>query len=165
MSAAAKASTGKKAQIGIRIKLIFGLVVFTLLVLVAIWVLQIRLLSYFYEREKFAELESAYDEIYLCVGDSDFKAQVQRAAEKHGVCVRVFEIIGGVAKEIGDAETGANCMIHHLPTTLLVSLYESAAQNGGSYDKRMEFNLLFSLFHIYSIKSQCKATGMVSGLQ
>ena len=143
MSAPVSANTGKKAQIGIRIKLIFGLVVFTLLVLVAIWVLQIRLLSYFYEREKFSELEQAYEEIYVCVGDSDFKAQVQRAAEKHGVCVRVFEVLDGSAKEIGDAELGANCMIHHLPTSLLVNLYQSAAENGGSYDKRMEFNQNF----------------------
>ena len=68
-----------KAQIGIRIKLIFGLVIFTVLVLVAIWVLQIRLLSYFYEREKFSELENAYEEIYVCVGESDFKSQVQKS--------------------------------------------------------------------------------------
>lgn len=143
MNTKERVATKKRVQTGIRIKLICALVIFTALVLVAIWVLQIRLLSYFYEREKFEELEDAYDEIYTRIKDSDFKAQVQKTAEQHAVCVRVFQIIDGMAKEIGGAEVSANCMIHHLPTRLLSNLYQSAAENGGSYDKRMEFNQNF----------------------
>ena len=138
-----RAATGKRAQIGIRIKLMCGLIVFTALILVAIWVLQIRLLSYFYEREKFSELEGVYEEIHDHMGTPEFKDQLKKSAEQHGVCVRVFQVIDGLAKEVGDAEAGTNCMIHHLPIRLLSNLYQSAVENGGSYDKRMEFNQNF----------------------
>jgi len=130
----------KKGAVGIRAKLVAALLVFTVLVLLVIWLLQIKLLGYFYEREKFAELEEAYLDICTYIGDEDFSSKLVKVAEKRAICIRVFTIANNQAKDVADADVGADCMIHHLSTSLLSSLHRSAALNNGSYDKRMELN-------------------------
>ncbi|MBR3862269.1 MAG: HAMP domain-containing histidine kinase, partial [Clostridia bacterium] len=143
MSTKNTATQVKKRSAGIRVKLVIALVAFTVLVLLAIWILQIRLLSYFYEREKFSELEETYLDICTYIGDKKFTDQLQKTAEENGICIRVFTIIDGMAKEVGDGNAGVNCMIHHLSSSLLEDLYVNAKMNNGVYDKRMEFNTDF----------------------
>ncbi|MBQ9803187.1 MAG: HAMP domain-containing histidine kinase [Clostridia bacterium] len=140
MSCKLKSVKEKKKQVGIRSKLVLALILFTVFILLAIWVLQIRLLSYFYEREKFSELEEAYLEICEYIEESDFKERLEKTAEKRKVCIRVFVISDSLAKQIADADSGTDCMIHNLSYVLLADLYKSAKANGGMYDKRMEFN-------------------------
>ena len=140
MSKGSKKGLKKWASMGIRHKLTVALVLFAVFVLAAIWLLQIKLLSYFYEREKFAELEEAYVEICDNMGDADFDKQLDEIAQKHGICIRVFVIVNKQAKEVADADVGMTCMIHHLNQSLLFSLHRNAALNDGSYDKRMELN-------------------------
>lgn len=134
----------RKRHAGIRVKLVIALFAFALLVLVAIWVLQIKLLSYFYEREKFSELEDAYVEICGYIEDKNFLDKLQKTAQSRGICIRVFAIVDAMAKEIGDADMGTDCMIHHLSPELLSELYEMAVIGDGVYDKRMEFNQGFA---------------------
>ena len=143
MSTKNTAIRGKKRSTGIRVKLVIALVAFTVLVLLAIWILQIRLLSYFYEREKFSELEETYLDICTYIGDKKFTDQLQKTAEENGICIRVFTIIDGMAKTVGDGNAGVNCMIHHLSSSLLEDLYINAKMNDGVYDKRMEFSTDF----------------------
>ena len=130
----------KWSGMGIRFKLTVALVLFAVFVLLAIWVLQIKLLGYFYEREKFSELEDAYLEIRTYMGDADFEQQLVKTAEKRSICIRVFTIVNKQAKPVADADVGADCMIHHLSSSLIFNLHRNAALNDGSYDKRMELN-------------------------
>ena len=143
MSTRSTATSVKKRSVGIRVKLTAALIVFTAFVLVAIWVLQIRLLSYFYEREKFSELEEAYLDVCTYIGDKDFSAKLKKTAEKKAICIRVFVIIDAMAKEVGDTSAGGDCMIHNLSTALMSDLYRNAKMNDGAYDKRMEFSTDF----------------------
>ncbi len=136
----AAVSRENKRHVGIRAKLIAALVIFSALILVAIWVLQIKLLSYFYEQEKFSELEDAYLEICSYIGQENFAEKLQSTAEKRAICIRVFTVSASLAKEVADANVGADCMIHHLSPTLLADLYDHARENDGVYDKRMEFD-------------------------
>lgn len=128
---------------GIRGKLVISLIIFTLFVLVSIWVFQIRLLDYFYEREKFSELESAAEDLTEAIEDGTLSDRVHVISEKRSICIRVFSISGASAREVADANVGADCLIHHLSNSLLSDLYDSARLNGGTYDKRMEFNKEF----------------------
>lgn len=130
----------EKRHVGIRFKLVIALFAFALLVLVAIWVLQIKLLSYFYEREKFSDLENAYLEVCGYIEDKELTDKLQKTAQDRAVCIRIFTITNSMAKEIGDANVNADCMIHHLSPALLSELYEMAVVNDGVYDKRMEFD-------------------------
>ena len=130
----------KKQHVGIRAKLVASLVIFTMIVLIAIWVLQIKLLAYFYERAKFEELEDACDAILEHFGATDFAAQLDDVAQKKGICVRVFVVANGVGRELASAEAGADCTIHHISKELISDLYAKAKRNDGRYDKRMELS-------------------------
>ena len=44
-----------KARVGIRWRLFACLALFTTLILLVLWVFQVRLLAYFYEKEKFTK--------------------------------------------------------------------------------------------------------------
>lgn len=140
MSVTAAKKEHSRRQVGIRLKLIVALVIFTVFILLTIWLLQIRMLSYFYEQEKFSELEDAFNELSAYIGEETLDDKAEEIAAKNAICIRVFSIKNNLAKEIANANVGADCMIHHLSATLLDDLYESAQKNGGSYDKRMEFN-------------------------
>ena len=130
----------KKQHVGIRAKLVASLIIFTVFVLVSIWVLQIKLLSYFYERAKFNELNDAYDAILAHFGEKDFLQELDEVAQKKGICVRVFSLSNGVGRELASAESGSDCMIHHLSKELINELYMQARENGGEYNKRMAYS-------------------------
>ena len=140
MSKGSNTGLKKWSSMGIRVKLTVALVLFAVFVLAAIWLLQIKLLGYFYEREKFSELEQAYGEILNYIGDADFDEQLDEIAQKHAICIRVFTIVNRQAKEVADADVGTTCMIHHINQSLLFSLHRNAALNDGSYDERMELS-------------------------
>ena len=137
-------TTQKKHHAGIRTKLVLSLVIFTTFVLISIWVLQIRMLAYFYERAKFDELNEAYVAIAEHFGEADFDAQLDSVAQNSHICVRVFAVSGGVGREVASAEAGADCMIHHISKDMVSALYAEAKENGGKYDKRMELNGVLS---------------------
>ena len=134
------ALTEKKRNVGIRTKLVVSLIIFTVFVLISIWVLQIRLLTFFYEKEKFDELNEAYEAIVDYIGDENFDERLDSVAQKNSICVRVFGVADGVGRELASAEAGSDCMIHHLSKELISELYAQAKKNGGRYDKRMEFS-------------------------
>ena len=129
---------------GIRGKMVFCLVIFTAFILIAIWVLQIRLLSYFYEREKFSELEGACEDLIEYIQSDTLRGQALNIADKNNICIRVFSVSDGKSVQITDAGSNMNCMIHHLTEDLITDLYERAKSNGGVYDKRMDFKNAFS---------------------
>ena len=84
----------KKGAVGIRTKLVAALVVFTVLILFVIWLLQIKLLAYFYEREKFSELEEAYLDICTYIGDKDFASKLTKTAERQGLFYDIVFLFG-----------------------------------------------------------------------
>lgn len=143
MSDVQTARTAKR-HVGIRAKLVVSLIIFTVLVLLVIWVLQIKLLSYFYEQEKFSELEDAFLEVCSYIEQEDLATRLQATAEKRSICIRVFTVSDALAREVADANAGTDCMIHHLSSTLLGDLYDRASENNGVYDKRMEFDQDFA---------------------
>ena len=58
-----------KRHLGVRPRLFFALAALTLLSMAVLWLFQIRLLSYFYEREKFSEIEELASSLSTLVGD------------------------------------------------------------------------------------------------
>lgn len=128
-----------RRRVGIRWRLFAALALFTLVILLVLWLFQIRLLAMFYEREKFEELResSAVFEGYLNLENGD--EHIVDHARENGVCVRIFAADGAQVRELAGADVTPNCVIHHLPHQALVNLYESARESGGVYEKRFEF--------------------------
>lgn len=134
-----------KRHLGVRPRLFFALAALTLLCMVVLWVFQIRLLSYFYEREKFSEIKELASNLSTLVGQDEFASQVQTSAEEHGTCICVFRIEPNplesdkkIAAPVANAEGNNDCMIHHMPEDQLSKIYDHVKENGGVYDRRLE---------------------------
>lgn len=129
----------QKGRVGIRWRLFGCLALLTALTLAVLWLFQVRLLSTFYEREKFSDLKenAATLEDYICKGrDADL---IKSYARENAFCVRVFRMSGNGAWPVADADVASNCMIHHFSSEVITFLYETARDNGGQYDERLEF--------------------------
>ena len=139
-----------KRHLGVRPRLFLALAALTLLSMVVLWVFQIRLLGYFYEREKFSEIEELASNLSTMVGGEEFTSQVQTNAEEHGVCICVFRIARDagqsnkkIAVPVADAEGNSDCMVHHMPEAQLSKIYDHVKENGGIYDRRVELQKNF----------------------
>ena len=135
----------RKRHLGVRPRLFLALAALSLLSLVVLWVFQIRLLGYFYEREKFSEIEELASNLSTLVGKDSLASQVQTNAEEHETCICIFRIeqdpAGGdkkTAVPVANAEGNNDCMIHHMPKDQLSKIYDQVKENGGVYDRRLE---------------------------
>lgn len=134
-----------RKHIGVRPRLFLSLAALMLLFMVVLWVFQIKLLGYFYEKEKFSEIESVAAELSRTIGSERFAEQVETNAKDHNACIRVFRIESDTEHEgkktvitVADADTASDCVVHHLSPDQLSTIYEMVQQNGGTYDRRME---------------------------
>ena len=139
-----------KKHIGVRPRLFLALAALTLLSMVVLWVFQIRLLGYFYERERFSEIKELASNLSNVVGQESFASQVQTSAEGHSTCICVFRIEHDpvdqdkrIAVQVADAEGNNDCMLHHMPGDQLSKIYDHVKENGGVYDRRLELKKNF----------------------
>ncbi|MBO5355829.1 MAG: HAMP domain-containing histidine kinase [Clostridia bacterium] len=137
----------RKRRLGVRPRLFLALAALTLLSVIVLWVFQIRLLGYFYEREKFSEIQELANNLSTLIGDEEFASQVQTNAEGHGACICVYRIehdpVEGekrTAVSVANAEGNNDCMIHHMPGDQLSKIYDLVRENGGVYDRRLELH-------------------------
>ena len=129
-----------KRAVGIRWRLFGCLALFTALILLVLWLFQVRLLSTFYEREKFVELRESADILSGYVETEDAKQQIADYAKEKGICVRVFFLDKTQARTVADTEVSARCVIHHLSAETLDALYRNARENDGVWEERFEFS-------------------------
>ncbi len=134
----------RRSHLGIRPRLFFLLAALTLLFVVVLWLFQIKLLGYFYEREKFEEMEEIATELGEMLGREELAMQAETVAKESHVCVRIFRIDSPAdlqeknAVAIADAEAAADCVIHHMPPERLSAIYDETKAGDGQYDSRME---------------------------
>ena len=140
MSEKVTRTPGKKARVGIRWRLFACLALFTALIIFVLWLFQVRLLSYFYEREKSSEVEQYAEEIVPYLSSAELETSVGDYAREKHICVRIFRIEGESAVRVADADVTPDCVIHHLGPDILDDLYKSARENGGTYSKRFAFD-------------------------
>lgn len=133
-----KEEEGKK-RLGIRWHIFLSLALFTVLIVLVQWMFQIELLSNFYEKEKFEEMQVLADKLEHYLGNEELDAVAESIAKEHDACVRVFLVKEQTATLVADAEIALDCVIHHMTPETLTSLYDSALENGGVFDKRFEF--------------------------
>lgn len=133
---------GRNAQrrkVGIRWRLFGALALFTAVILLVLWLFQVRLLGTFYEREKFSELRESAALLETLLGQESIKAEIADYAKERAVCVRVFTVAQSEIGLVADAEVSPSCVIHHMPKETLLGMYQAAKNNGGVFEKRFEF--------------------------
>ncbi len=135
---------GHGGRISISGKLFGYLVIFTLVILLVIWVMQIGLLNYFYSQSKSKELDAADAAITEAVLNepSTLEDVVKTCAADYLLCVRVFRLQGKAAHQVVSAEVSGDCLIHHISDRYFNELYNKAAETG-VYTKRISPRALF----------------------
>lgn len=124
--------------VSISVKLFYYLALFTLFVLLVVWVLQIGLLNVFYRKTKLGELNMT-DRIIVDTLQNhpdDLDAVVEEYGTEYLTCIRVFKVNGTVARQIAGIDVSGDCLLHHMPDGFLSYLYNQASEEGGEYTWR-----------------------------
>lgn len=132
-------NSSKRGRVGIRWRLFACLALLTALTLLVLWLFQVRLLSTFYEKERFAELKENATDLEEYLEKERAEELIQSYARENGFCARVFVIDKDGVRVLADADVNASCMVHHLSGDVIATLHDNATKNGGVYDERFEF--------------------------
>lgn len=123
---------------GISWRLFGALAMFVVVILAVVWIFQVLLLNRFYESTKMDEFKSISDALFASIDDGEeLRRQVYTYSADSDTCIRVFEVVNGVADEIADSDINAGCTIHHIESDGLSELYIDACSNGGTVTKRI----------------------------
>lgn len=138
------APSGRCKSMGVRAKLIIYFACFAVVMLVIIWVFQIKMLSYFYRQTKLEELGHVSDEITAAIGDGDLQSRAIDLAMAYDTCIRVFRADSGhLGSEVVSADIVPACLIHHLPSSRLNSIYQNVIDGGGEWSTQKKLTPSF----------------------
>ncbi len=132
-----KISRKNRRTLSVRAKLLIYFACFAAAMLLIIWVFQIRMLDYFYRQTKMDELSRVSGEIAASIGDEDINSKAIELALTYETCIRVFRADAGyLGREVISADIAPACLLHHIPSSDLNSMYQLALQNGGSWSEQ-----------------------------
>ncbi len=120
----------KRQPEGMRVKMFGYLTIFTMIVLVVIWLLQAVFLNDIYRQTKTQEIKSATRKVAAAAGRESFEKNVYDIASRYNTCVSVYQISGSSGTLLIEAHTQTNCMIHSslMTDTTLNAVYTGALQ-------------------------------------
>lgn len=120
----------KRQPEGMRVKMFGYLTIFTMIVLVVIWLLQAVFLNDIYRETKTQEIKNATRKVAAAAGRENFEKNVYEIASRYNTCVSVYQIAGSSGTLLIEAHTQTNCMIHSslMTDTTLNAVYTGALQ-------------------------------------
>ena len=95
------------------------LLVFSGLMLLLLWLMQVVYLDDFYEHIKNQQIESAAASVTAALDTDNIEQATEDAAQSRDICISVYKVtsISGLAVRIDEvcrADILANCVIHHI---------------------------------------------------
>ena len=125
----------RRRGVSISAKLFGFLALFTLFILIVVWIFQIGLLNYFYRETKYQELEMADYAITHAIVDTpeSLTSIAEEFGENYGICSRIFLVDRDRVYQISGSDVLGDCLIHHMSDKFLTYLYNKAIANGGVY--------------------------------
>ncbi|MBR4295934.1 MAG: HAMP domain-containing histidine kinase [Clostridia bacterium] len=118
---------------GIRWTLFAFLALFIAFVLLVVWVFQVLLLEPFYKNAKMKEMRLTASIIETNIENDALDQIAYTHAGDYSICILLYKIENNHANEILSCEISKRCMIHHMSSSSITSLYNEAASNGGEY--------------------------------
>ena len=108
------------------------LLVFSAVMLLLLWLMQVVYLDEFYERIKNDQIESAAASVTQALDEEDIARRVADVAQNKDTCISVYKVtsISGLAvkiEEVCRADILANCVIHHMTDNTIAKYYDAAA--------------------------------------
>ena len=138
-------SMGVGGRISISWKLFTYLFLFTAFILLVVWIMQIVMLNYFYQKSKEKELDIADGLITEAIvhDPATLESTVDRCAVDFRLCARVFIVENRTAHQLVSVRVSGGCLIHYMSDKYLTHLYREANANGGSCTLRLSPESLY----------------------
>ncbi len=119
---------------GMKLKMFGYMAAFIAIVIAVLWLFQIVLLDDIYKGTVTAETKSIASAISVAarLDITDYRQKVYTIAAENSTCVSVYEIRGGVGREIVNAHSQNLCLIHShmVGESILANIYANAKSNG-----------------------------------
>ena len=144
----------KNLTLGARLFLAFAL--FSLIVIVILWVFQALFLDDIYTGQKIRELAQCANDVRQGMDNlqnedtfmDEFSAVANQSAKKYSVCITVYEIsragFGKYGELVCENHVNALCFIHNIRSEDLVNrLYKRALENDGEYREKISLSEIF----------------------
>ena len=122
----------KKSRASLQRQIFTWLLVFSGIMLLLLWLMQVVYLDEFYERIKNEQIENAASSVALALETDRIEQATADVAQSRDICISVYKVtsISGLAVQIDEvcrADIMANCVIHHMTDTNLSRYYDAAA--------------------------------------
>lgn len=125
---------------GLSHRLFVLLVIFVVFALLVVWLVQVRLLKYFYQNIRESELTRLADTIESIIDDEELNSKVYAYAVDSDVCVQIMRIDASTyparAYEVLSVDVTEDCVLHHITQKYLSYLYYRAMADGDYIEKR-----------------------------
>ena len=125
---------------GIRWNLFAFLALFVAFILAVVWIFQVLLLGKFYENSKMKELKLTASVIESNVEKNNLEHTAYTLSGDYTICIILYEIEDGRAREIISCDASSGCMIHHMSPRSFSQLYNETIANGGEFTKTYSFD-------------------------
>ena len=143
-------NSAKKSNFSIRFKIWALFMIFTGIVFVLMWLLQIVFLQSFYPAFKISQTKKASKQIISCYeNSSDYVEEIERFAVSNNMCVALLDNTG-YTKASADVMNG-NCAIHGGKVELFILLDKIRASKDGKLLMKIYNNNIQSKVIIYGI--------------
>lgn len=119
-----------KRPMGIRWQIALGFGVFTVVIAVLLWVLQIALLGPFYQAIKTAEVRRTAEAVVRKLDDSDLDSQVKKFSNDMGITILVTDEYG--VQYSGYKPTQRECLLDNVTRSDLCNIFNDVNMLGGS---------------------------------
>lgn len=149
-----KRKNGKYKGMGIRWNLFAFLALFTVFVLLVVYVFQVLLLAPFYESEKKNELRLTASVIEANILSSDLKKTIYTLSGDYSICAILYDIDKGHAKELVSSHISSGCVIHNIDARNFGGLYNKALSENGEYMKTYSLDSLSSTVYVKTITDE-----------
>ena len=133
-----------KRGVSIKTKLTVYFAIFTLFVLLVVWVFQVLLLGQFYEQIKLSELHTAASELAACLDSPDeLKGTAEDILSDSLIFSKVYSLENGYARRILSQDWAGDYYLKTASAEQLEELFNKANRAGGSYYMRQNVKVSF----------------------
>ena len=113
-----------------RVRIFSSMLVFTIIVLVLLWIFQIVFLDDLYKGIKISNVNTAARELAENINSGDLKSIVRDYAVKYDTCITVWD---SSLKQVASACVNKSCRVHTYHIVGAAYFYRMAEENGGIY--------------------------------
>ena len=119
-----------------RLAIFSSFLLFTAVVIAALWIFQTVFLESLYKSVRFSETEKCAEEL-IKTSSAEFSSRADALSDKYDVCISVYEISQNRGVQIAQSHSGSACFIHNVASDSLLDELYKRASDGGEYTEKL----------------------------